>query len=261
MPKSPGKPVLGAVLGAALGAIVLAILQQGAVVLPTRLISFGTLGLCAGVGSLLLTVTYRSRTVVAVQSAAVLFLAFALTGIPTMSDAGSIEGGCTASAQLSGASIVTPADTSVFRPFAAHSDDILAWQAGTPAPFSDWAYSIRFDIAGFPIEVWSDTEDEEGAIGPSWEGVEDLSLRIGELEDISGLTITGVYHLWGSVRGDEGACDIEVYVRIPPDHLFDGPILVGLWTAASIALLIFTVYAKQVRGARRLENEEDPGDL
>jgi len=260
MPKSPGKPVLGAILGAALGAIAVAILQQGAVLLPTRLVVFGTLGLTASVGSLLLTVTYRSRAVVAVQSVAALSLAFALTGIPAMFDAGNLDGGCTASAQSGASDPVTPADTSVLRPLTIDPNGTLLWRAGTPAVFSDWSYSIRVDIAGFPIEAWSDA-GSLGTVGPSWEGSEDLSERLGELEDVSGLALTGVYHVWGSIRGDEGGCDADVYFRIAPDNLFAGPILVGLWTAAAITLLVFSVYLIQIRKAPGIDARRDSASL
>jgi hypothetical protein len=257
MQQSSGKPILGSLLGATLAGITVAILQQGAVLLPTRLVVFGLLGIGASVGSLVLTTAVRSRAVLAAQSVAALSLAFALTGIPAMSDSGGIDGGCTASASTGSSDPVTPADTSVVRPLAIDTEDTVVWQASTPAVFHDWYYAIRIDVAGFPIAAWSDA-DSGGAIGPSWDGNEDLTERLGELEDVSGLTVTGVYHLWGSIRGDEGACDAEVYVRITPDHLFDGPILVGLWTAAAIALLVFSVYLTQVRGARGIDGRERP---
>jgi hypothetical protein len=56
--------------------------------------------------------------------------------------------------------------------------------------------------------------------------------------------------MWGTVRGDEGECDAELYFRITPDNLLDGPILMGLWTAAVIGMLVFGVYFAQVRRER-----------
>jgi hypothetical protein len=249
MPKSAGKPVLGSLLGATLGGIAVAILQQGAILLPTRLVVFGILGLGASVGSLVLTSALRRRAVVIVQSVVALSLAFALTGIPAMSDEGGVDGGCTASARAGDSDRVTPEDTSALEPFTIDTEDTLLWRAATPTTFRDWYYSIRVDVAGFPIEAWSDAEPR-GPIGPSWEGSEDLSERLGELEDMSGLRPTGIYHVWGTVRGDEGECDAELYFRVTPDNLLDGPILVGLWTAAAIALLVLGVYFTQVRRER-----------
>ena len=249
MSQSPGKPALGAILGATLAGIAVAILQQGAILLPTRLVVFGMLGLGASVGSLLLTGVRRNRALFAVQAIAVLSLMFALTGIPAMSDAGGIEGGCEASAQVGDGDPVMPEDTSVLNPLTIDTDDTLVWWASTPSAFRDWWYSIRVDVAGFPVEAWRDAEPL-GPIGPSWEGSEDLNERLGELEDISGLPVTGIYHVWGTVRGDEGECDAELYVRITPDNLLDGPILAGLWTAAGIGMLVFGVYFAQVRRER-----------
>ena len=260
MQQSSGKPALGSLLGATLGAIAVAILQQGAVLLPTRLVVFGFVGLGAGIGSLLLTISFRSRTALASQILAALSIAFALTGIPAMSDAGGIDGPCTAFARVGASDPVTPAETSVLAPLTIHTDDTLVWAASSPTEFRDWYYAIHVDVAGFPVEAWSDAEDE-GAIGPSWQGSEDLSERLGELEDLSGMTVTGVYHLWGSIRGDEAECEVEVYFRVTPDSLVDGPVLVGLWTAAAIALMVFAVYARQVQEARRFERTRDSEDL
>jgi hypothetical protein len=242
------------------GVIAVAILQQAAILLPTRLVAFGVLGLAASVRSLVLTTAFRSRAVLAVQGVAALFLVFALTGIPAMGDSGGIDGGCEASARVGANGPVTPADTSVLAPMTIATDDTVAWQAATPEAFRDWYYAFRVDIAGFPIGVWSDAEPV-GAIGPAWEGTEDLSVRLDELEDVSGMRLAGVYHVWGSIRGEEGACDAELYLRITPDHPFDGPVLTGLWTAAAIALLVFGVYVRQVRSAREWEARRDSTSL
>jgi hypothetical protein len=252
MQQSRGKPVLGAVLGAVLGVIAVLILQQGAVVLPTRLVVFGILGVATSAGSLLLTVAYRRVAVVAIHSIAVLSVAFALTGIPAMTARGDLSGPCTVSAVSSLGDAGNPADTSVRDPFDIAPAGTLDWRVALPEPYATWSGTVGTDIAGFAIPVWTQGFDNI-ALETSREGSEDVRSDIREVEDISGLTLTGVYHVFASVEAPggapDGACRADMYVRIAPTSLFSGPILQGLWTCAAIAALIFAAYIVQVRRA------------
>jgi hypothetical protein len=246
--ESRGKPVLGAVLGVVSGVIAVLILQQGAVVLPTRLVVFGVLGITTSAGSLLLTVAYRRVAVVAIQAIAVLSVAFALTGIPAMTARGDLSGPCTVAAVSSFPDAGSPADTSVRDPFDVAPAGTLDWRVAFPEPYATWSGTVGTDIAGFAIPVWTQGFDNT-ALETSREGSEDVRSDIREVEDISGLTLTGVYHVFASVEAPGGACKADMYLRIAPTGLFSGPILQGLWTAAAIVALIFAAYIVQVRRA------------
>jgi hypothetical protein len=246
--QSRGKPVLGAVLGAVIGVIAVLILQQGAVVLPTRLVVFGILGIATSAGSLLLTVAYRRPAVVAIHSIAVLAVAFALTGIPAMTARGDLSGPCTVSAVSSLWDAGSPADTSVRDPFDIAPAGTLDWRIAFPEPYETWSGTVGVDIAGFRVPVRTQGFDNT-ARETFREGSEDVPSRIREIEDISGLTVTGVYHVFASAETPGGACKADMYVRIAATSLFSGPILQGLWTCAAIVALIFAAYILQVRRA------------
>jgi hypothetical protein len=246
--QSRGKPVLGAVLGAVVGVIAVLILQQGAVVLPTRLVAFGILGVATSAGSLLLTVAYRRAAVVAIHSIAVLAVAFALTGIPEMTARGDLSGPCTVSAVSSFPDDGSPAATSVRDPFDIAPGGTLDWRVAFPEPYKAWSGTVGTDIAGFSIPVWTQGFDNI-ARETSREGSEDVRNDIREVEEISGLTLTGVYHVFASVEVPGAACKADMYVRIAPTSLFSGPILQGLWTCVAIVALIFAAYIVQLRRA------------
>jgi hypothetical protein len=243
-----GKPVLGAVLGAVIGVIAVLILQQGAVVLPTRLVVFGVLGVATSAGSLLLTVAYRRGAVAAIHSIAVLAVAFALTGIPAMTARGDVSGPCTVSALSSVPDDGNPADTSVRDPLEIDPVGTLDWRVAFPEPYATWSGAIGVDIAGFWVPVWTQGFSNT-ARETSREGSEDVRSVIRDVEEISGLTLTGVYHVFASVEAPDGACKADMYVRIAPTSLFSGPILQGLWTCAAIVALIFAAYVIQIRKA------------
>ena len=248
MQQSRGKPVLGAVLGAVLGVIAVLILQQGAVVLPTRLVVFGILGIAMSGGSLLLTVAYRRRLVVAIHSLAALMVVFALTGIPAMTARGDFSGPCTVSATSSFPDDGNPAGTSARDPFDIDPTGTLDWRVALPEPYATWSGTIGTTIAGFRVPVWTQSFDNTG-LEASREGSEDVTADLREVEDISGLTLTGVYEVYAHVDVPGGACEADMYVRISPTNLFSGPILQGLWTCAAILALIVAAYVIQVRRA------------
>jgi len=250
MPRPQGKPVLGAAVGAALGFIVALVLQQGGVVPPTRLVLFALVGTLASAGSLLLTVAFRRVAPLVVQAVCLATVVFALTGIPAMRDHGGLTGPCEAAATSSVPDTAIAADTSVGDPFDLDPDGTLDYRVSVPGGLSNWRYSASIDVGGIPIVLWNDSFPDE-TFGPVYEGTEDIGEDLATLEDITGLRITGVYHVTGWVAGDEGRCDIDAYVRLKPPHLFSGAILVGLWAAAAFALLIGSVYAVQAAQARR----------
>lgn len=259
MQQSRGKPVLGAVLGAVLGVIAVLILQQGAVVLPTRLVVFGILGVATSAGSLLLTVAYRRPAVIAIHSLAVLAVAFALTGVPAMTARGDLSGPCTVSAVSSFPDDGSPAASSATDPFDIDPDGTLDWRVAFPEPYETWSGTIGTDIAGFRVPVWTQRLDNT-LLETSREGTRDVASDLREVEEISGLTLTGVYHVFASVKAPGGACKADVYVRIAPNSIFSGPILQGLWTCAAIAALIFAAYIVQVRRAPAETESQGPAE-
>ncbi len=248
MQRFRGKPALGAVLGAVTGVIAVLVLQQGAIVLPTRLVVFGILGITTSAGSLLLTVEYRRVAVLTIHSIALLSVAFALTGIPAMAARGDLSGPCTVSAVSSFPDDGSPARTSVSDPFDIDPVGTLDWRVAFPEPYETWSGTLGMDIAGFAIPVWTQGFDNT-AKETSREGREDVRSDMHEVEEISGLTLTGVYHVFASVEAPGGSCRADVYVRIAPASLFSGSILQGLWTCAAIVALIFAAYIVQVRRA------------
>ncbi len=255
MPRPTGKPILGAALGAALAMATVLILQQGGVVPPTRLVLFGALALGLSAGSLLLTVTFRRAVPIALQSVAVLLAGFALTGIPAMNDHGSLSDGCGAVATSSVPDTAAPADTSVGAPLEIDPKGTLAYRVTTPVPFENWYYSASMDVGGFPVVIWSGSLPLE-TFGPVFEGTMDVGDNLTTVEDVTGLSVTGVYHLSGWIGGDGGRCDVDFYVRIPPPTIFSGVILGALWVAVAFILLIAAVYGVQMARLRRSPDGE-----
>lgn len=250
MRKPVGMPILGAVLGAVLGVIAILVLQQGAIILPGRLVVFGILGVAISAGSLALTVAYRRPAVIVIQSLAILAVAFALTGIPGLSGHGALTGPCTVTATSSFPSSGDPGKTSVAEPFDIDPTGTLDWSAAFPIPYPTWTGTVGLDVAGFSVPVgtytFDNTKNESGRSGN-----EDVRRQLQYIGDSTGLTLTGVYHVFASVTSGKDVCASDVYVRIRPHNLFSGPILGGLWTSAAIVGLIFGVYIAQVRRSRR----------
>jgi hypothetical protein len=250
MRKPVGMPILGAVLGAVLGVIAILMLQQGAIILPGRLVVFGILGVAVSAGSLALTVVYRRAAVVVIQSLAILAVAFALTGIPALSGRGALTGPCTVTASSSFPDTGDPEKTSVANPFDIAPTGTLDWNAAFPVPYPTWSGTVGLDLAGFAVPVGTYTFDNaKNEFGRA--GSEDVRRDLQYIEDSSGLTLTGVYHVFASVRSGSDVCAADMYVRIRPHNLVSGPILGGLWTSAAIVGLIFGVYIAQVRRSRK----------
>ncbi len=256
MQKSAGKPVVGAVLGAAVGILAILILQQGAVLFPTRLVVFSILGAGASLGSLVLTRSFRSTAVVCVQSVAAALVAFSLTGISALDATGDLTGDCTVTAATASSGVVTPGDTSLRHPFAIDTAGTLEWRAATPVWYPKWSGTIGLEVGGFEVPMWNQRmENPWGDVGRG--DTEDVAALMHEAEQLSGLTVSGVYHVFASISADEGACTANAYVAIPPPSLFSGPVLEGLWTALAIAVLIFAAYVVQLRApARSRERRE-----
>lgn len=241
MPEMKGRPIVGAVLGGLAALVIVLILQQGAVAPLTRFSVFVALGLGIGLGSLLLSGVYRVVTVYVVQSVAVALLALGLTGIPALGAHGGITGGCTASGASTYPDIATPATTSIANPFDVDPDGLVRWKGTSPGPFTDWDGVIAMDIAGFAVPIWTYSAANE-LLESEKSGIRDVAADLDELESYSGIRLSGVYHVWGEYDAEEGFCEFDAYVRIAPESLFAGPILVGLWSALALIVLIIIVY-------------------
>jgi hypothetical protein len=233
-----------------LGVIAILILQQGAVILPGRLVVFGILGVAISASSLALTVVYRRAAVIVIQSLALLSVAFALTGFPGLSGDGAITGPCTVTASSSSPGSADPGKTSVAAPFDIDPTGTLDWSAAFPIPYASWTGTVGLDLGGFAVPMGAYTFDNvKNETGRA--GHQDVRHDLQYLEDSSGLTLTGVYHVFASVRSGGDVCAADMYLRIRPHNLVSGPILGGLWTSAAIVGLIFGVYISQVRRSRR----------
>lgn len=229
-----GKPILGACLGALAAVFVVVILQQGGILPPERLVLFGLLGLGIGVGAFALSTAFKARPFLIVQAIAVLFLGFALSGIPAFGASGYITGGCYVDGETP-EDAATPDETSVSEPFIIDRAGPLDWYADSPGVFTDWQTKLSLDVGGFAVPVWSGTHPNDGR-ATDWGKVEDIGEYVEDVKGATGLTLSGVYHLYGSLVAGEGSCTMSAYIVIPPTSLFAGPLLLGSWIGLAAVL-------------------------
>lgn len=249
MQTKKGMPVAGALLGALAGLIVALILQVGGIVPATRLVLFGSVGLAMAIGSLVLTIVYKRVAFIVVQVIAIAILGFGLTGIPAMNATGALTGGCTLEGTSTWPDTATPDSTSVMDPFTVDPEGELAWSGTTPQVFTDWDSAISLDVGGFKVRLWSDTNPNDGG-ATEWGNVEDVAGYIADIESTTGISLSGVYHLYGNLDA-QGQCAMDGYIVIPPDNLFDGLVLIILWVLLVIIVIVMIVLVIVVCGRRR----------
>jgi hypothetical protein len=166
----------------------------------------------------------------------------ALTGIPEFVRGGYLTEGCYVDGESSLDS-ATPAQTSSRNPFDVTRDDDVVWTAESDVVFTNWDSGLGLLVGGFGVPVWNGFHENSGET-QFWADVESTKEHVDNIEQVSGLRASGIYHLIGDIDADEGYCELSAYVRIQPDHPFDGVLLIVLWllTAGSAATLAVVAY-------------------
>ncbi|PKQ18270.1 MAG: hypothetical protein CVT68_04230, partial [Actinobacteria bacterium HGW-Actinobacteria-8] len=241
------RPLLGSLLGLLLGIVVVALLWQLGVVPPDRLVLFGVLAVTIFLVTIILTqrVALVRKRFIMVTVLCGLMAGVAVAGIPDMIAGGSISDGCFAEG-TSSLDSKTPDTTSIADPFELTRTDSVAWTGESTGVFTDWNSSIGIDVGGFPVEIWSGSsanEDQKQANS----GVEDVAGRLADVEESVGLTLAGIYHVYGTLDANEGGCDMSAYVRIPSEGAFTGTMNLSLWGSLAVLIFIILIMAGVVR--------------
>jgi hypothetical protein len=241
------RPLLGSLLGLLLGIVVVALLWQLGVVPPDRLVLFGVLAVTIFLVTIILTqrvVLVRKRFIL-VTVVCGLMAGVAAAGIPSAIAGGSISDGCFAEG-TSSLDSKTPDATSISDPFDMTRADSVAWIGESTGVFTDWNSSIGIDVGGFPVEIWSGSsanDDKE----QSNSGVEDVATRLADIEESTGVTLAGIYHVYGDLDANEGGCDMSAYVRLPGEGAFAGTLNLVLWGTLAVLVIIILIMAGVVR--------------
>ncbi len=245
------RPLLGSLLGLLLGIVVVALLWQLGVVPPDQLVLFGVLAVTIFLVTSMLTqrvVLVRKRFVL-VTVLCGLMAGVAVAGIPDMIAGGSISDGCLAEGTSSLGS-KTPDNTSLADPFDMTRTDSVAWTGESVDVFTDWNSSIGIDVGGFPVEIWSGSSANEDQ-KQSNSGVEDVSGRLADIEESTGIALAGIYHVYGNLDANEGGCDMSAYVRLPGEGVFAGTLNLVLWGTLGVLVIVILIMSMVVRRSIR----------
>lgn len=223
------RPWTGATLGLILGLLMVLLLWQLGVVPPDRLPLFGITALTTFVGAWLLTqriALARSQFLWISVLCAVLG-AVSLTGIPEYARGGYLTDGCFLEGESS-IDAATPAQTSTRDPFDLRRSDEIAWTAQSEAVLTNWDSALGMRVGGFQVRLWNGHHENSGE-SQQWADVESVDEHVQQIEQAAGIRVSGIYHVFGYIDADQGSCEMSAYVRIQPDHPFDGPVLITLW--------------------------------
>lgn len=241
------RPLLGSFLGLLLGIFVVALLWQLGVVPPDRLIFFGVLSVAIALVTIILTqrtVLVRKRFIL-VMLLSGLLAGVAVAGIPETIAGGSISDGCSATG-TSSLDSKTPDQTSLADAFDVTRTDTVQWTAESAGVFTNWTSALGMKVGGFPVKIWGGSSaNEDGKQSNS--GSADVASYLADIEGGTGITLTGIYHVYGHLNADEGTCDMSAYVRLPSEGAFAGTLNMGLWIALGGLILIIAIMAGVVR--------------
>ncbi len=255
MNTTKGKPILGAILGALAALVFILILAIGGIQPPDQFVVWTLLGLGVLVGALMLTVALKSVKFVTIMVIAVVMVVWGAVGASSHFGTGYLDGGC----ELEGLSsdgqglpldLATPEQTSANDPFEIASDGTIDWKGTTPGGFEGWDAWLKVDFGGFRIPVWENTNPNTG-LSPAEEGMVDVGGNVTDIEDKSGLTLSGVFELYGSIESQDGVCDMSAYIVLPPDGIFSGPILITLWIILAVIVIVLVILMIPVCAAHR----------
>ncbi|WP_062201995.1 hypothetical protein [Demequina salsinemoris] len=245
------KPLLGALLGLLIGLEAAALLTVLGVAPADQTVVWGLASLGALLGTVVLTqrLSLAPRRVLAAMVAAGAAAGMALAGLPELTSGGSISEGCYVtldSASQEGA--VTPEQTSAGDPFTIARDDVLRWDAASDEVLTAWQSTLGIRISGWEPVLWTAEYANEDAL-TEYSGAERISVGLAAVQEAKGFTPTGVYHVVGTLDAAEGSCTLDMYVRIEPEGLLDGFLMMGLWALGAALVLTFIVLAYDVRSS------------
>jgi ABC-type multidrug transport system permease subunit len=241
-------------LGISLGVVVLMLAWLLGIMPPDRLALFGALGLSILLVAPLLTqsVARAKGTFVAVMVIGALLLGFGLSGLGEYAAGGSISDGC----YLEGTSSLdhkTAPDTSVSDPFDAARDETIAWNAASDVVLTNWNSEVGLRVGGFTLVVWRgehpNTDQEQ-----AWWGWQDVASLIEDVEAQTGIKLSGIFHVSGSVDADEGSCAMTGYTRVLPQSAFSGSLLMTMWIL--LVVIVITVLTLAVSLRRSIKGAE-----
>lgn len=246
------KPVSGAVFGGLFGVVLVVLLWQLGVVPPDRLILFGVVAIMTMVGTMVLTqrVALGRKRFVALIVVSSLLGGVALTGIPEFIRGGAISDGCTVQANSSLSQVTGPSATSATSPFSATPTDSVTWSAASDTQLTTGTNSVGLRIGGLDAELSHGTTTNSVGVR-QLEGVQSVQALQDAVRDSLGVTVTGVYHVYGYIHTDEGECLADAYVVVKPSSAFGTPLLIGLWALAALVLVVILGLAIGVRRSIR----------
>ena len=249
------RPCLGASLGFVTAVFLMALLWQLGVSPPDRLPLFGLIALFTFLGAWATTpiIADVKRTFVWIAVLCAASGALALAGIPEFVRGGYLTDGCFVEA-TSSLDTATPAQTSSRDPFDVTRDDVVEWEAASDGVFTNWDSSLGMRVGGFRVPLWSGSHENSGE-AQMWSDVESTDEYVEAIQETTGIRPSGVYHASGFLDADQGSCELSAYVRIQPDHPFDGFLLIALWVLTLAPLVALVTVALR---SRRLRSPMSP---
>jgi len=217
------------------------------VVPPDRLVLFGVLSITTALVTILLTqrtMLVRKRFVLVMVMCG-LMAGVAVAGIPDAVATGSIASGCSADA-TSSLDSKTPEQTSIADPFDVTGTDTVQWTAKSAEVMTNWRGSLGVDVGGFQVMIWSASSATED-LPKSLSGSAHVANYVADIGGGTGVTLAGIYHVYGHVDADQRTCDTRAYVRVQGAGTFAGTVNIALWIALGALVLVIVVMAGVVR--------------
>ncbi len=241
-------------MGLALGAATVAWMWQMAIVPPDRLPMFGVLacGTAVGIYVGMARSDWTLKKAATWATAPALLVVIALTGTSETVTGGSLRGACSLTLTVDG-NQWSPSDTTGIRPLDIADDAAVTWRVGAEGDAKS-AMPVGIRIGGWDVPIWNGTFPGD-AETRTWIGDADVGRYIDELSVLSGITISGTYHVFAYLTDDSAPCAVNGYVSRRPHHPFDGPILTGLTLA--LVTLVGMLVAVAVRVHRPAHRDED----
>ncbi|WP_084126801.1 hypothetical protein [Demequina sp. NBRC 110054] len=245
------KPLLGALLGLLIGFEAAALLTVLGIAPADQTVVWGLASLGALLGTVALTqrLSLAPRRVLVAMIAVGAAAGMALAGLPEYRGGGHVSEGCYLTLDsASQEEAVTPEQTSAREPFRIAQGDVLVWDAASDEVLTLWNSTLGIRVSGRELTLWTaEYENEDEAT--EFSGAQRMRAQLSEIEEDKGFAPVGTYHLVGELQAAEGMCTLDLYVRIEPEGLFDGFIMMGLWALAAALVLTFLVLAYDVRSS------------
>ncbi|MEX0913560.1 MAG: hypothetical protein WDZ57_01280 [Demequina sp.] len=237
------RPLWGGFLGAAIGLVVVALLWQLAIAPPDRLLLWGTVSLAALGGSFAVShaLAPGRRAFVAVVICASVGVAVALTGLPELARGGSLSGPCVVEVASEGGLVhrFDSSATSASSPWVLPLDQPLDWEYAVATRQPVTASATGLTVGGFDAVLMREVVPT--GIGSTDSGTVHAGEQFSQFRTQSGYYPHGVHHVFVTVTAGDEQCVMRAYVSVPPEHPFDGMVLVTLWalTLGAVSWLAF----------------------